>query len=245
MHIDHRLQTTLEQTQIDLAQAWPEVIPFVTASNESLAKPAQNKPTRLDVESKKISQEERLQLLDQLQAISALPPGQLDSTTAQELAQKLTYLLGHQVRFSQDDHQLTYTHGTIRAMNSSAKSEGLWPLDPTNTHRQKSAFLHADSSIWVSPKDFVGSQRTDWKEPWFLHQTLLVINPLSKRAVVSSITGILTDGLNRYQFGGSRSLLQAGQFWAPHNQGQCIVCFLDESLKPGTVINLLTAGSFS
>lgn len=224
-----RVRAGTLQAEADLRQTWPEVVAFLSSikTSATASVPAVTEP--LDRDSLKVSQEERAQLLEQLKALTALPPGQLDSATAQELSLRLQYCLGHQLSFQNREYQLSYSHGSITAVTRS---------DHLGKKSRSTGSAPDDWSVWISPRDFSTELRSQWHDPWFLHQHVVVFNPAAAKGVVAQIAGILTEGLHRYQFGGSKKLLQTGNFWAPGIHGRCIVCFLGEALPLGSIIPL-------
>lgn len=235
-----QLQTALAQTRDSLAADWPEIIEYLPEqSDKGKTTGAYQSSDKQTIELADISQEERRQLLDELRAVTALPPGQFDRTTAQELATRLRYLLHRSVSFSIGEQQLTYAHGSIRALPPSERiSQPIWPANPALSQERGLTASARQWEVTVTPRDLTPLLGANWQRPWFLYQSVLLINPIAMQAVAGQVTGILTDRLNRYQFGASPALMQAGAFWSPGVRGRGIVCFSGEAIANGTVINL-------
>lgn len=238
-----KLQTTLAQTQADVANNWPEVLEYILpVVNRHTSQSATQTTAQVLVqesnETVAISQEERLALKEQLRALAALPPGQLDGEAAKELALKLSFVINHPVTFAISDQQLVHTHGTFCAIpKSPTPLQPLWPIDAANRRQP----LRPSTKQWfvhVSPTNAMASFEGGWESPWWMYQQVLVLQPQIMIAVVGQITGILTEKLNRYQFGASPAFLQQGGFWGPGSQGRGIICFLAAAVENGTTFDL-------
>ncbi len=247
MVLAQRLQTAIEHTHAEISQEWPEVLEYFSH------KPALNPlPIRADEvrahsskDEEHISNEERTALIEQLRAVTALPPGHFDPKTAEELSLKLSYLIGRSVSFYHEEKSITYAHGAVRAMRAvSTEAQPLWIKDPLDKGLTQKSSRSDEWGLHISPRDVSASLRLEWQQPWFLYRSVLLINPITFKAVVGQITGILTDRLHRYQFGASPALIRAGEFWSPGKaSGRGIVCFLGESMTNGTVVDLDILGS--
>ena len=245
MYSAQKIQSATALAHSELAQSWPEILDFlpdVTRSSDP-TQATQSKGGK-STDFSKITQEERLLLLNQLSTTAALPPGQLDTATTQDVSMKLGYVLKKSVSFSIEDQRLSFSHGSIQAVPPKSATElPLWPADPVSQQRAMTNPVQHQWGVSVFPRDLTTTARSVWSPPWFIHQRVLVINPVTLVAVVGQITDILTSRLHRYQFGGAPAVLKAGGFWAPGSHGRVVMCFLEENVPLGTVFDLRTYGT--
>lgn len=240
MNFTTHLQSVLSQTQVEVNQLWPEIAPYIPVVSDVSVITEPIKSKSLDKDAVRISQEERSQLLVHLRSIAALPAGQFDEASASGLAHAITYTIGTEVRFTVDDDQLAFSHGVVRSLTAAEATNRLWTVDPAQRGTRVPSNQALDWSVCVSPRELLPTVRQQWQPPWFLYQPILVINLRSMQAVSGQISGILTDRLNRYQFGASSKIIQATSLWSPGAQGRMLVCFLSSTITPGTRFNLQT-----
>jgi hypothetical protein len=242
MYSAQKIQSATALAQSELAQSWPEILDFLPANTPSAGTDqATTGKGQTSNDFAKITQEERLLLLNQLSTTSALPPGQLDTAITQDIGMKLGYILKKSVSFSIEDQHLSFSHGSIQAVAPKPATElPLWPADPVSQQRAMTNPVQQQWGVSVFPRDLTTSARSIWSAPWFIQQRVLVINPVTLVAVVGQITDILTSRLHRYQFGGAPAVLKAGGFWAPGSHGRVVMCFLEENVPLGTVFDLRT-----
>lgn len=240
MTLAQQLQAALSQTRDSIAADWPEIIEYLPEqSDQEKTFDANHSASEQTTELADISQEERRQLLEELRAVTALPPGCFDRTGAQELATRLRYLLHRSVSFSIDEQQLSYAHGSIQALPpSEGNLQPIWPANPIISQEQSLTASAQQWAVTVTPRDLSPLLGSNWQRPWFLYRSVLLINPMTMKAVAGQVTGILTDRLNRYQFGAAPAVMATGGFWSPGVRGRGIVCFSGEAIANGTVINL-------
>lgn len=226
-----RLQTTLSETQSLLASEWPEMLELISVSNNVQPVPQTGITTKDEQDTAEISREERVQLAEKLRMVATLAPGQLDEVTATELARQLSFATALPVSFSLGGQQLSHHHGTCTTMPDELTP--LLPIWPGTTRAEKHFFVH------VPVSDVRSSLQSEWQQPWCMFQRVLVIHPASMRAVVAVVTGILTERINRYQFGVSKQVAEQSGMWSMGGAGRAVMCLLSTNIPAGTTYNLL------
>jgi hypothetical protein len=219
----------IEQLQQELASSWPELLEYLPTLPNSNSSTEPNLVVAGEPEDSTITQEDRLEVIEQLRALSVLPPAALEATAAAVLARKLGFVINTSVSFAVDDKQLLHSHGRVQVQQSSGYFNTLWPATKESTY-----------ALYVSPRQL--DVQSLAQTPWFLGKRVLAINAAQMIGVVAYIAGVQISGLHRAQFSASSQLMRAGQFWQPGNQGQIIVCFLDDPLPAGNVLDLTQGG---
>lgn len=186
---------------------------------------------------KSVQQSERSSIFAKLRQQKTTPITAISEDELLYLEQQLSDLLGFALTTETTVGRLPYLVGQIQAEPHHKRNPNtqLSDLDTILEAglRQRRGYLGWQSEEYGVSLPFQEvSQWTTATEPvrtQLLHQKVVVINPLSERAILASITDVGPAHTQRFQFGGTPNLIRAGQFWNPGCSGLAAVFFLESS----------------
>lgn len=195
-----------------------------------------------------VTQEERQALLEKLQSIVKMPPGNLDSDEEKYLEQQLSDMLGFSVVAELEGHRLNHSIGIMGGEQHLRR----YPTDGLENH---DAYLEAGIAPargafgWFTENGeltetaimrekyyfavqtlYLEDWNTNYQElkPWYKFRKMIAINPADGLAVVGVVGDAGPAQWVQKQFGGSPEVIRETKIWSPAAQGRVILLFVDD-----------------
>lgn len=182
-----------------------------------------------------INRSERSVIFDKLSHINSQPIVSIKQETLLYLEQQLSDIYGLVLTAESSLGSLPYLVGQIEAQAHLKSS----PTDILTDHQtiveaglrtQRSYFGWQSENYGVAlPLHELPRWQTisDQEKKHFAENLVLVINPVTEKALLAKIVDVGPYHTRRYQFGGTPQLVKDGGFWSPGCNGLAAIFFLD------------------
>lgn len=187
---------------------------------------------------KSVQQSERSSIFEKLRQLRTTPISSISEDELFYLEQQLSDLLGFTLTTETTIGRLPYLVGQIYAEPHHKRNPTTQLTDITMIReaglRPRRGYLgwqseeYGVSLPFQEIPEWTSAAEPDRKQ--ILNQRVVVINPITERAILASITDVGPAHTQRFQFGGTPALIRSGQFWNPGCTGLAAVFFLESTL---------------
>lgn len=195
-----------------------------------------------------VTAEEHQAIMDKMQQVVQMPPGQLPKEEELYLEQQLSDMLGFEVTAELEGNRLNHTFGIMGGEQHLRRF-------PSDTLDQHDAYLEAGIAPnrgafgWftengeLTPKAierekyYLAVQTLylpDWNQrhaelkPWYKFRKMVVVNPAEHTAVVAVVGDAGPALWVNKQYGGSPEIIREGKIWSKKTRGRVILLFVND-----------------
>lgn len=220
----------------------------------SFAEPAEAKMTELanltqeNENLRKVSEEEKQEIINKMIAYVNLPPGHLEKQEELYLEQQLSDLLQFNVTASLDEHRLNHSIGIMGgeqhlirypgdtlAKHDAYLEAGIAPGRGAFGWFTENGELTANSVMmekyyFAVQTLYLPDWNTNHKElkPWYKFRKMIAVNPNEGLAVVGVVGDAGPALWVKKQFGGSPEVIREAKIWSAKTRGKVILYFVDD-----------------
>jgi hypothetical protein len=195
-----------------------------------------------------LSEEEHQTVMDKLKNAVRQPAGHLPRQDELYLEQQLTDMLGFEVTAELENIRLNHSIGIMAGVQH-LKRHPNDDLNHHDTYREAGLSPYRSSFGWftemgqMTPKttlqekyfftvqaDFLPTwtQQSAMLKPWFKFRKMIMINPVSQKAVIGVVGDLGPGTWMQEQFGGSPEVIREGEVWNLESQGRVMLLFLND-----------------